>query len=178
MGFDYTKKKPFDISEFCKLINQYFSNTSYNISIEPGRYLIANSGILVTKVLMVKVSNKINFLIIDAGMNTFLRPALYNAFHNIIPAIKKNSNVDYCVVGPICESSDIFAKNIILPKQNIGDILTIEDVGAYGSVMSSNYNSKILPTEVMIYGKHHSIIRSSQSIKELINLDSIPTWIK
>ena len=117
---------------------------------------------------MIKVSNKTNFLIVDAGMNTFLRPALYNSFHNIIPAINKNNKDNYCVVGPICESSDIFVKNIILPKQNINDILIIEDVGAYGSVMSSNYNSKILPAEIMVDGKNHSIIRCAQNINECI----------
>ena len=112
MGFDYAKKKVFDINGFGKLVKKYFSNIPYNISFEPGRYLTANCGILITKVIMMKVSNKTNFLIVDAGMNTFLRPALYNSFHNIIPAINNNNKVNYCVAGPICESSDIFVKNI------------------------------------------------------------------
>tara|TARA_Y100000590_G_C15661434_1_gene992804 strand:+ start:386 stop:1627 length:1242 start_codon:yes stop_codon:yes gene_type:complete len=178
MGFDYTKKKIFNINGLGKLVKKYFSNIPYNISFEPGRYLTANSGILITKIVMTKVSNKTNFLIVDAGMNTLLRPALYNAFHNIIPAINKKYKINYCVAGPICESSDIFVKNILLPKQNINDILIIEDVGAYGSVMSSNYNSKIFPTEIMVDDKNHSIIRSSQSIDKLINLDNIPDWIR
>ena len=159
-------------------INNSFKNSSFEISIEPGRFLVAKSGLLITKVLMTKKSENINFLIVDAGINNFMRTALYNSFHNIIPAINNNNKVNYCVAGPICESSDIFVKNIFLAKQNINDILIIEDVGAYGSVMSSNYNSKILPAEIMVDGKNHSIIRCAQNINELINLDNIPTWIK
>ena len=110
-------------------------------------------------------------------MNTLLRPALYQAFHNIVPLNKQKDKIDYCVVGPICENSDIFLRKISLPKQKMGNLLVIEDVGAYGSVMSSNYNSKILPAEIMVKDNKYEIIRNSQSLDDLINRDNVPDWI-
>ena len=177
MGYDYEKKKSFDIGGLSLLVNKFFSNENYEISFEPGRYLVANSGVLITKILMIKESENNNFLIIDAGMNTLLRPALYKAFHNIVPLNKQKDKIDYCVVGPICENSDIFLRKISLPKQKIGDLLAIEDVGAYGSVMSSNYNSKILPAEIMVKDNKYEIIRNSQSLDDLISRDNVPSWI-
>ena len=88
-----------------------------------------------------------------------------------------NNKIKYCIAGPICENSDIFANSVILPKQSIGDILMIEDVGAYGSVMSSNYNSKVLPAEILIRNNKHYLIRKSQKINDLIKRDNIPDWI-
>ena len=178
MGFDYKKKKNLNLIRLSQLIKKYFKDTTYKISFEPGRYLVANSGVLVSKILMIKSSKKINFLIIDAGMNTFIRPALYNDIHNIIPLKKGSNKYKYCVVGPICENSDTFANNVKLPKQSIGNIVVIEDVGAYGSVMSSNYNSKTLPAEILIKDKKFHLIRKYQKINELISKDSIPKWIK
>jgi len=178
MGFDNNRKLYFKIEKFNKIIKKHFKNEKYEISFEPGRFLVANSGTLISKILMIKKSGGIDFIIIDAGMNTFIRPALYNSFHNIVAMIRKKSYHKYVVAGPICETSDIFAKNIILPKLNINDILAIQDVGAYGSVMSSNYNSKILPMEIMINKNRHSIIRKSQNIRDLILKDKIPIWIK
>ena len=174
MGYDYAKKMKFDLYKFSRLINKYFSNVDYEISFEPGRFLTANSGLLITKILMIKSSRKINFIVVDAGMNTLIRPALYNEMQNIFSPKKNKGKKKYSIVGPICETSDTFAKEIVLPKQSIDDILIIEDVGAYGSSMSSNYNSKVLPAEILIKDNKDYLIRKRQDINELIKRDKIP----
>ena len=107
-------------------------------------------------------------------MNTLIRPALYNEMHNIFSPKKNKGKKKYSIVGPICETSDTFAKEIVLPKQSIDDILIIEDVGAYGSSMSSNYNSKVLPAEILIKDNKDYLIRKRQDINELIKRDKIP----
>ena len=111
-------------------------------------------------------------------MNTFLRPALYNAEHKIGTIDSSSaSNLKYTLAGPICESSDILSKDIMLPKQFIGDHIIIYDTGAYGSVMSSNYNSRGLPAEVLINESNLSIIHKPQTVEEFIDLDMIPSWL-
>ena len=110
-------------------------------------------------------------------MHTLLRPALYNSFHNIIPINKKGDKTYYTIAGPICESSDILAKNILIPKQNVDDYLIICDVGAYGSVMASNYNSRGLPAEILINSNKHKIIRDKENIQTMIEKDKVPEWI-
>ena len=117
-----------------------------------------------------------NYLITDAGMQTFLRPALYNAYHQIVPFNQKGEEYVYTVAGPICESSDILAKNITLPIQSKDNFLIICGVGAYGSVMASNYNSKCLPTEVLVNQDQYAIIRQQEEIKEMIKKDLLPQW--
>jgi len=173
MGVDSQNNKIFEINKLSQITNKYFGETSYKISFEPGRYLVAESGILVTKVLTVKKSGNTNFLIVDAGMNNFIRPALYDDYHKIDPIQNDYRNINYAVAGPICESSDIFHNNIKLPEQNINDILTISNVGAYGSVMSSNYNSKVLSAEIMVSKDKHYLIRPTQKIEELISKDIV-----
>ena len=117
-------------------------------------------------------------MIVDAGMNTLIRPAMYNSYHKIESINNKSKiQVSYAVAGPICESSDIFLKNIELPKQTIGDILVIRDVGAYGKVMSSNYNTRLLPSEVLVNKDLFGIIYSPNKIEKNIEEDIIPNWL-
>ena len=161
-----------------KLVASEFKNVPYKISFEPGRYLVANSGILITKILTVKSNGGINYLITDAGMNTLIRPALYNATHIIKSTNLNNSKkFKYTIAGPICESSDIFAKNISLPKQKSGNHLIIFDVGAYGSVMASRYNSRDLPLEILVNDSSLAIIHKPQLIDDYIKQDIVPSWI-
>ena len=178
LGCDPLNKKIFNLNNFNRLVKKYFSNKKYEISFEPGRYLVAKSGIILTKIIAIKNVGKNNFLIVDAGMNTFLRPALYGAIHSIVP-IKKSKKIEsFSVAGPICESSDMFARNILLSNQKIGDYLAIKDTGAYGSSMSSNYNTTNLPAEIMVKHKNYELIRPAQKIEDIIKNDIIPTWIK
>ena len=111
-------------------------------------------------------------------MQTFLRPAMYGAFHKIISLNQNDKNINYTIAGPICESSDVFSKNIQLSEQKTGNYLAICDVGAYGAVMASNYNSKCLPAEVMINDNEYCIIRDQEDISSLIQKDIIPKWIR
>ena len=170
--------KDFNFSNLAKVINNYFPNPNFDISFEPGRYLVARAGTLITKIMTTKINGKINYLITDAGMQTLLRPALYGANHKILSFINNNRQVNYTIAGPICESSDIFSENIKLSEQKTGNYLALCDVGAYGSVMASNYNSKCLPAEIMIYKKKYTIIRQQEKISSLIKKDIIPDWIK
>ena len=176
-GVTYQNENEIDLNKLSNLINRIFGNENLKISIEPGRYLVANAGILITKILTIKKSGSINYLITDAGMQTLIRPALYNAFHKIISLKKNNSKEIYTIAGPICESSDVFAKNIELPIQETGNFLAICDTGAYGFVMASNYNTISLPAEVLINKDKHLVIRRKEDIQKFINMDIIPDWI-
>tara|TARA_Y100000590_G_scaffold330927_1_gene375971 strand:+ start:2569 stop:3807 length:1239 start_codon:yes stop_codon:yes gene_type:complete len=176
-GVTYNQEKKLDLNAISNLIDKTFRNEEYNISIEPGRFLVANAGIIITKVITSKKNSDINFLITDAGMQTLIRPALYNDFHRIIALNHSDKKDIYTVAGPICESSDIFANNIELPKQKSGDFLAICDVGAYGFVMASNYNTICLPPEILINEKNYSIIRKKENISEIIKKDIIPDWL-
>ena len=159
-------------------MNKCFVDVPYKLSFEPGRYLIANAGILVTTVITIKNNGGINYLITDAGMHTLIRPALYKAHHEI-ESVSGNTEkpTDYTIAGPICESSDIFGKNINLPQQQIGNLIIIKDTGAYGKVMASNYNSRGLPKEILVKDNNFFVIHKPLSTKEYIDQDRIPDWL-
>ena len=152
-----------------------------SIILEPGRFIVGNAGILVTKVLYVKATPKKKFLIVDAGMNDLIRPALYNAYHNIMPLHLNERNrrlaekVD--VVGPICESGDFFAKERRLPKVKEGDYLAIMSTGAYGFSMSSNYNSRRRPQEILVIKERSFVIRKRESLQDLVRNEIIPAFL-
>ena len=178
-GVDYEKdQNKIDIINMGKLITLIFGKNSYKISFEPGRYLTAKSGIIVTRIINTKTNGNVNFLITDAGMHTFIRPSMYNATHRIQPLKDlNNSKKKYTIAGPICESSDIISKDIVLPEQKIDNYLIIHDTGAYGSVMASNYNSRGFPEEILIYQDKIAIIHKNESISEIIKKDIIPEWL-
>ncbi len=178
-GVVYDDEKELNLKELSFLISSIFKNTAYDISFEPGRYLVANAGVVITKILTTKRNESVNYLITDAGMQTLLRPAIYNAFHNIIALTNIGSDkIEYTVAGPICESSDILAKKILLSQQQTGNYLAICDTGAYGSVMSSNYNTKGLPAEILVSNDSFSIIRNHEKVSNIIARDIIPVWLK
>ncbi len=168
-----------DLDSIGKLKQSIFKDTPYKISFEPGRYLIAKAGIIVTKILTSKNNGGINFLIADSGMHTLIRPAMYNAFHRV-EAINKNNEkiMKYTIAGPICESSDIIRKDINLPMQSIDDYIIIHDTGAYGATMSSDYNSRGRPSEVLVFKDNFSVIRNKEKISDTIKRDNIPDWLK
>tara|TARA_B100000886_G_scaffold322769_1_gene266017 strand:+ start:226 stop:1467 length:1242 start_codon:yes stop_codon:yes gene_type:complete len=168
----------FNIEMVKRELDNCFAQTKYELSFEPGRYLIAEAGITITSIITIKNNGGVDYLIVDAGMNTLIRPAMYGAHHEIL-AIKLNSGefIDYTIAGPICESSDIFSKNIRLAKQKIGDLLIIKNTGAYGKVMSSNYNSRPLPSEILIYKDNYAIVYSPEKIEKTIEADIIPSWL-
>ena len=170
--------KPFHIDKYADLINQKFGALDCKLIFEPGRYITANAGILLTKVIINKESYNNNFLIIDAAMNDILRPALYDAYHEVISVkenIKGQELIDYEVVGPICETGDIICRKAALNKIESGDLLAIKFAGAYGAVMSSGYNSRDLVPEIMISSKTINIIRKRILIEDFMSYEDIPS---
>ena len=149
------------------------------ILMEPGRFISGNAGILVTHVEYVKRTGRKNFVIVDAAMNDLIRPAFYDAYHEIVPLMDKHrETVTSDVVGGVCESGDFFCKDRPLPKFVEGDHLALMSAGAYGSVMASNYNSRPLITEVMVKGNKFAIVRERQPMKEIWAGEKIAAWLK
>ncbi|MDB6066838.1 MAG: lysA [Pedosphaera sp.] len=149
------------------------------ILLEPGRFISGNAGILVTRVEYVKRTGKKNFLIVDAAMNDLIRPAFYEAYHEIVPLNRRNGKlISSDVVGPICESGDFFAKDRPLPKVGEGDHLALLSAGAYGFVMASNYNTRSLATEVLVNGKQSAVVRERQPVKEIWAGEKLAPWQK
>jgi diaminopimelate decarboxylase len=149
------------------------------ILMEPGRFISGNSGILVTRVEYVKRTGKKNFVIVDGAMNDLIRPAFYDAYHEIVPLTKKGgAKVSSDVVGPVCESGDYFCKDRPLPKVGEGDHLALLSAGAYGFVMASNYNTRSLAAEVLVSGKKAALVRERQPIQEIWAGESVAPWLK
>ena len=170
-GIPYQRKeKKIDIGTYSKLVNKFKKRLNCKIIFEPGRFIIGNAGTLVSRILFIKKNINKNFVILDAGMNDFMRPALYNAKHNIIPVLKLkkkiNGNVEF--VGPICESTDTFIKYRNYPLLNENNLVAITNVGAYGSSLSSNYNTRPLASEILVKKGKIKIIRRRQNISEII----------
>lgn len=173
LGVNYDKNEieP-NLYDYAQGILGVLSGLDVTVGLEPGRFLVAKSGELVSSVLYEKENGAKRFIIVDAAMNDFMRVSLYNAFHKIeLPF--NNGKISPCdVVGGICESGDFFAKNIALPKSESGDILVIKDVGAYGFSMSSNYNTRAKPCELAIENGKVRLIRPRQSFEDMIRLES------
>ena len=154
-----------------KIYYQAYRKYSSKIIFEPGRSIVGNTGILISKIIYIKENKSKNFIILDAGMNDLMRPALYNAQHQIIPLKKMNKsiigNIEF--VGPICESSDKFLNQKGFSKIKEGDYVAITDVGAYGMSLASNYNTRPIIAEILVSGSKHKLIKKRQSLENLIN---------
>ena len=146
---------------------------------EPGRLIAANAGILVTQVIYVKPGEAKTFLVLDAGMNDLIRPAMYDAYHEILP-VKEGTAASfqrYDVVGPVCETADLFARDRDLPEAKAGDLMAIMTAGAYGAVMASSYNARPPAPEVLVNGDQWCVVRPRLTHEALIALDRIPDWL-
>jgi diaminopimelate decarboxylase len=181
LGIIYDKEIPQTAQKFAQKALPLLKKTGLKIIMEPGRFIVGNAGILVTKVLYVKSTPKKKFVIVDGGMNDLIRPALYGAYHNIVPlgsqvtSCKSQQKVD--VVGPICESGDFFAKERKLPKVKAGDYLAVMSAGAYGFSMASNYNSRRRPEEVMVVKSEHFVIRKRETYEDLTRNEIVPAFL-
>ena len=177
-GVDYTMQNSLSFQPFSKALNEVFKDKEFQLSVEPGRSLVAESGILLTKVIRAKSTNVKNFLIVDAAMNNLIRPTLYNATHIICPLKLKSdrSSKKYDVVGPICETGDFLGIDFNLQKTEKNEILAIMTCGAYGSVMRSNYNSRPGAAEVFILDEKEILLREREEIDQLLKLDIIPSF--
>ena len=170
------KGKALTIEDYAAAVVPTLKKLGLRIIVEPGRYLVGNAGVLLSKVLYIKQSPGKKFVIVDAGMNDLIRPALYEGYHEIVPlkqpASKKNEVVD--IVGPVCESGDFFAQEREVPPLEEGDTIALMSAGAYGFSMASNYNSRPMPVEILVNGKRADVIRERQLHSDLIRGESIP----
>ena len=162
---------PLTIHDYAAAILPPLQSIGLRVLLEPGRLLVGNAGVLVTRVRYRKESGNKKFVIVDAGMNDLIRPALYQSYHEIVPvrepATAEREAVD--VVGPVCESGDFFAQDRELPEMQEGDLAALMSAGAYGFAMASNYNSRPLPAEVLVRGDRFSLIRRRQTLEDLVH---------
>ena len=171
MGINYSNKdKTLNYKKYNTAINNFLKKHKVKIIFEPGRSIIGNTGMLISRVIYIKDSGRKKFIILDAAMNDLMRPALYGAFHRTLPVIKSNkiSNKPYEFVGPICESTDKFITLKKFQKLEENDLIAICDVGAYGMSLSSNYNLRPKPIELLIKGSKINVIRKRQKHTEII----------
>ena len=166
--------------EYGEVIKRTVGHLGCEIEIEPGRLVAGNAGLLVSEVIYVKAGEGRTFLILDAAMNDLIRPAMYDAHHDIVPLIEPEPGLEseaYDVVGPVCESGDTFAKGRALPAQSAGDLVAFRSAGAYGAVMSSEYNSRPMIPEVLVQGDQFAVIRPRPTFDEMLKRDTIPEWL-
>ena len=171
IGIRYNDEETIRLYDYAQAVLAALKGTDVTVVCEPGRYIVGNSGYFLTSVLYEKVNNTKRFVVVDGGMNDLLRPSLYKAYH-AVEAVDVGGDISKCdVVGPVCESGDFFAKDIELPKLKHGDVLVIKSAGAYGFVMSSNYNSRGRAAEVAIENGKDRLIRKRESFEDLIRLE-------
>ena len=166
--------------DYGAVIRRTLGDLGCEIEIEPGRLIAGNAGLLVSAVIYVKSGEDRDFLIVDSAMNDLVRPSMYGSHHDIVPVVEPAAGIElrpYDVVGPICESGDTFAKQRLLPPLGAGDLIAFRSAGAYGAVMASEYNSRPLVPEVLVRGDQFGVIRPRPSYEEMINRDSIPSWL-
>ncbi len=165
--------------EYGEVIKRTVGHLGCEIEIEPGRLISGNAGLLVASTIYIKNGEDRDFLILDAAMNDLIRPAMYGAYHDIVPVQEPAPGTEqapYDIVGPVCESGDTFAKQRDLPPVKEGDLIAFRSAGAYGAVMSSEYNTRPLIPEVLVKDDQFAVIRARPSIDDIINRDTLPQW--
>jgi diaminopimelate decarboxylase len=166
---------------YADIIRETVGDLGCRLILEPGRMLVGNACVLLTRVLYVKEGSTRTFVIVDAAMNDLMRPALYAAYHAIVPVAQPDQNVplrDVDVVGPVCETGDTFATDRPLPPVAAGDLLALRSAGAYGAVMASTYNVRPLVPEVLVSGDRFAVIRPRMNVEELLVRERIPGWMR
>jgi len=178
--YENNNEPPPDPTAYGAMVTRVTKDFGCKLSFEPGRLIAANAGVLVSQVIYVKRGDAKTFAIIDAGMNDLVRPAMYDAFHEIV-AVRQpepgSPRPKYDVVGPVCETSDLFASERPLPELKSGDLVAILTAGAYGAVMAGDYNARPRIPEVLVAGEQWGIVRPRESIADLVAKDRIPDWL-
>lgn len=182
LGIPYgdNSKTPPPPAEYGALVKRLTSDMDVEMIFEPGRMISGNAGVLLSKVLYVKQGEDRSFMIVDAAMNDLIRPALYDAYHEIEPVKAPGSAYSertYDVVGPICESGDTFTKSRDLPEMEAGDLLVMHSTGAYGAAQASQYNTRPLVPEVLVHGDKYEVIRERPTIEEILRNERLPSWL-
>jgi len=170
------EESAFSVDQYAAAILPPLQSLGVKVLLEPGRFLVGNAGVLLTRVRYIKQAEQKKFVIVDAGMNDLIRPALYQSYHEIVsvrePREDKREVVD--MVGPVCESGDFFAQDREFPEFHEGDLAAIMSAGAYGFVMASNYNSRSLPAEVLVQGDRYALVRERQTYDDLVRGELAP----
>jgi len=165
------------IDSYAQAVVPKLKQLGLKILVEPGRFMVGNAGVLLARVQYVKKTATKQFVIVDAGMNDLIRPALYQSFHEIVPVVERPGALEKVdIVGPVCESGDFFAQDRELPPLAEGDLIAVMSAGAYGATMSSNYNSRPLPAEILVKGDRAATIRQRQGLEDLVRGESVPQW--
>ncbi|HLB95198.1 MAG TPA: diaminopimelate decarboxylase [Nitrospiria bacterium] len=179
LGITYVDETPPHPADLAQAVAPFVKELGVTLILEPGRALVGNAGILVTKVLYLKESEGKRFVIVDAGMNDLIRPSLYDAYHRIQPVIRRSrKTVVADVVGPICESADFLAKDRKMEDCRSGELLAVMSAGAYGFAMASNYNARPRIPEVMVKGNQYAVIREREDYKDLLKGERLPEFLK
>ncbi len=167
-------------TDYGAVVRETLGHLGCEIEIEPGRLIAGNAGLMISEVIYVKSGEDREFLILDGAMNDLIRPAMYEAHHDIIAVNEPAPGVEYApvdIVGPVCESGDTFAKQRMMPPLSAGDLVAFRSAGAYGAVMSSEYNSRPMIPEVLVHGDQFAVIRARPTFDEMIKRDTIPSWL-
>ena len=178
--YENSNQSPPTPEDYAKVIHETVGNLDCEIEIEPGRLLAGNAGLMISSVIYNKSGEGRDFMIVDAAMNDLIRPAMYEAYHEIIPVLESNAQSktsDYDVVGPVCETGDTFAKKRTLTSVADGEMVAFRSAGAYGAVMASEYNTRPLIPEVLVHEDQFSIVRKRPSVESIIKRDLIPDWL-
>jgi diaminopimelate decarboxylase len=177
LGIIYKDENPQTAQQYAGRIVPLLEKSGLKIIMEPGRFIVGNAGIFVTRVLYVKDNGLKKFVIVDGGMNDLIRPTLYDAYHEIVPVVRNNTTRQkFDVVGPICESGDFFAHDRLLPKVKKDELVAVMSAGAYGYVMASNYNARPRVAEVMVKGNKYKIVKERETFKDLVKGEKIAKW--
>ncbi|HEU0221995.1 MAG TPA: diaminopimelate decarboxylase [Paracoccaceae bacterium] len=183
LGIPYTRSNeaPPLPMHYGEVIRRTVGDLGCEIEIEPGRLIVGNAGILVSQVIYRKEGERRTFLILDAAMNDLVRPAMYDAHHDVVPVQEASAGAELSpvdIVGPICETGDTFARGRFLPHLGEGALVAFRSAGAYGAVMASEYNSRPLVPEVLVKGHHFAVVRQRPAVDDMLNQDSIPLWVE
>ncbi|MBI4340666.1 MAG: diaminopimelate decarboxylase [Candidatus Omnitrophica bacterium] len=178
LGIIYKDERPQTPADFARRVLPWLKRLKVRLILEPGRFIVGNAGVLVTRVLYVKQARRKQFAVVDAGMTELIRPALYDAYHGVVrvqgAVASRNGYGVYDVVGPVCESADVLARDRALGALAPGELLAVLGAGAYGSVMASNYNGRLRPAEVLVRGSRWAVIRKRETLRDLVRQDVIP----
>lgn len=182
LGIPYTcsNEAPPLPTEYGALIRRTLSHLGCEIEIEPGRLISGNAGIMLSRIIYLKSGEGRDFMILDGAMNDLIRPAMYDAHHDVVPVAEPRPGAEqhpYDIVGPVCESGDTFARARMMPPVAEGDLVAFRSAGAYGAVMASEYNSRPLIPEVLVQGDQFAVIRHRPTFDEMISRDTIPHWL-
>lgn len=181
LGIPYADETPPSPAQYAAVVRETLGDLGLKMVLEPGRLLVGNAGILVTRVIYVKEGATRTFVIVDAAMNDLMRPALYDAHHAVVTVRQPDPGVEPIhadIVGPVCETGDTFARRRPLPPVESGDLLVLRTAGAYGATMASTYNSRLLVPEVMVNNDTFSVVRARPTYEEMLAMERLPEWME